>query len=293
MKPVQQIALLGCGRIGSRVARRLLGAGHELNVWNRTSERAADLEAYGAKPYSTARDAVRNVDMVFLSQLDGDLVQHVLFTVDAAAAMAPGTLVVDLSSVQPAVSRDNARKLRRRDIRYMDATLTGGLVGADAGTLLVMVGGDEEDFEEITAILGILGRPMLIGGHGAGAMAKIAHQIIMGATAAALAEVLVLAGRLGVDAENLVDSFRDGLVHSRALSLYAQRMMSRDFEGRGAGARLQAKDLRNATREAAAAGVELPLSATLLNMYETLLDDHGDLDKSALILSLDHSRQHP
>jgi len=286
-----RLALLGCGRMGQRIARRILAAGYQLDVWNRTAEKAEALVADGARAHASPLAAVRNADIVLVSQRDGGTVQELLFTTDVVSAMRPDAIVLDLSSVQPALSRDNATKLKRRDIHYLDATLTGGVVGAEAGTLLVMVGGDPQIFAQVRDMLSVLGRPIYLGSNGAGATAKLAHQMIMGATAAALAESLILAKRLGVDEDALMSSFREGLVHSRALSLYAQRMSARDFEFRGAGAALQVKDLQNALAEAGTLGVDLPLSETLLDLYRDLVDRFGDIDKSALILSIEERKQ--
>jgi 2-hydroxy-3-oxopropionate reductase len=272
--------------MGARIVRRLLALSLKISVWNRTRAKADELAPVGASVYDSPADAVREATVVIICLHDGAAVSEVLFESGVATALRPGTLVIDMSSIQPELARANARRLRNRSVGYVDAPGTGGVVGAEAGTLLIMAGGDAADIERASRTLSILGRVVAVGESGAGQVAKIAHQILMGAIAGGLAEAILIAEANHIEAERIVGTLQRGLVHSRALELYAGRVLSRDFRHRGAGASIQLKDLESALAEGTLAGLDLPVSRLLHGLYEELLSEFGDLDKSAIYLSL-------
>jgi len=172
--------VLGTGNMGLPVARRLAQAGHRVRAWNRTHARAAPLSADGITVCKQARDAARWVDCAISLLENGDVVGQVLFDLGAAAALPAGSLFIDMASIQPGQAREHAQRLRAMGLRYLDAPVSGGTVGAEAGTLAIMAGGAAADFAQADAIFRHLGRATLVGPHGSGQLAKTANQMIVG-----------------------------------------------------------------------------------------------------------------
>ncbi len=286
VSPPSRLAFLGIGLMGSRQVRRLLAAGYPVTVWNRTRAKAEPLAEHGATVADTAADAVRDADAVVVMLENGGVVADVLFAQGVAEAMRPGALLIDMSSVQPAEARDHAARLAERGVRCLDAPVSGGTVGAEQGTLAIMVGGAEEDFAAAEPILAAMGRPTRVGPAGAGQYAKLANQIIVGAAIAAVAEALLLAERGGADPAKVRDALRGGFAESRVLDLHGQRMVDRAFETKGRSV-THLKDIDNALAAAAETGFDAPLTRQVGDLFRDLLAVEGDLDHSALYLVLD------
>lgn len=187
------IAFLGVELMGAPMARRLLAAGHHLTAWNRSREKAEALAPLGARVAGSPAEAVREADIVIVMLENGSIVEQVLFTQGAAQAVKPGAVVADMSSIKPAEAQDHARRLAERHVHHIDAPVSGGTVGAEQGTLAIMAGGEPEAFVRVEPVLRAMGRPIHVGPHGAGQLAKLANQIIVGVTIGAVAEALLLA----------------------------------------------------------------------------------------------------
>ncbi|MCW2240041.1 NAD(P)-dependent oxidoreductase [Azospirillum canadense] len=286
VRPPRRLAFLGIGLMGSRQVRRLLAAGYPVTVWNRTRAKAEPLAEHGASVADTAAEAVRDADAVVVMLENGRVVADVLFAQGVAEAMRPGALLIDMSSIQPAEARDHAARLAERGVRCLDAPVSGGTVGAEQGTLAIMVGGAEEDFAAAEPILAAMGRPTRVGPAGAGQYAKLANQIIVGAAIAAVAEALLLAERGGADPAKVRDALRGGFAESRVLDLHGQRMVDRAFETKGRSV-THLKDIDNALAAAAETGFDAPLTRQVGDLFRDLLAVEGDLDHSALYLVLD------
>lgn len=282
----QRLALLGTGLMGTPMARRLLAAGHPLTVWNRTADKAVPLAADGATVAAQAATAVAGADAVILMLDGGPTVTDLLFVQGVAEALTAGAVIIDMSSIQPIEARDHADRLAARGIDHLDAPVSGGTVGAEAGTLAIMAGGHPDVFARVAPILGALGRPTLVGPSGAGQYAKLANQMIVATTIGAVAEGLLLAARGGADPARVRDALRGGFAESRILDLHGARMVTGDFAARGR-ATLQLKDLRNALSAAGMAGFDAPLARKVAELFEDLVRHEGDLDHSALYLALD------
>jgi 2-hydroxy-3-oxopropionate reductase len=282
------IAVLGTGLMGAPMARRLLAAGHRVQVWNRSREKAAPLATEGAVVAASAPEAVAGAAVVITMLTDGAAVHAALFDTGAAAAMAPGTVVIDMSSISPASARAHAALLAERGIRAIDAPVSGGTVGAEQGTLAIMAGGDAAVVAEVSPVLGALGRVTRVGEVGAGQVAKLANQVIVGITIGAVAEALLLAEAGGADPVAVREAIRGGFAESRILDLHGARMLARDFTPRGRSA-LQLKDLNTILDTARAAGVELPLARQVRDRFSDLVYrlDGGDLDHSGLLVQLE------
>jgi 3-hydroxyisobutyrate dehydrogenase-like beta-hydroxyacid dehydrogenase len=281
------IGFLGVGLMGSRQARRLLEAGYRVRAWNRSIEKAKALEAFGAQAVATPAEAVADAAVVISMLENGPVVADVLFGRGAAAAMRPGTIVVDMSSIKPAEAQDNARHLSEHGVILLDAPVSGGTVGAEQGTLAIMVGGDGRAFETVEPILKVMGRPTHVGGSGAGQLAKLANQIIVGVTIGAVAEALILAERGGADPAKVREALRGGFAESRVLDLHGGRMLARDFVTKGRSV-THLKDIDNALDAAQRLGLgHTPYTQATADLFRGLLKNFGDLDHSGLFTELE------
>ena len=293
MKPPSslQIAVLGTGMMGLPMARRLCGAGHHVHVWNRTRAKAEPLVQDGATVHATAAEAVHHADITISLLESGPVVAEVLFQQGAAQAMRAGSLFIDMASIQPAEARDHAARLQALGVACLDAPVSGGTVGAEAGTLAIMVGGEATDFERAQPVFAALGRATQVGPHGAGQLAKLANQMIVGITIGAVAEALLLAAKGGADMAKVREAITGGFADSRILQVHGQRMVERDFAPRGRMA-VQHKDLRNALGTAADIGFEAPITQLFEELYAAG-NAHGlaDQDQSALFVELARRNQ--
>lgn len=287
--PRLRIAVLGCGLMGLPMARRLLAAGHEVHAWNRTRAKAEPLLAEGAYVHDTPRQACIQADAVISMLENGSIVGEVLFGMGQDGAihgMRTGTLVVDMASIQPREARDHAARLSERGLRHLDAPVSGGTVGAQAGTLAIMTGGKVEDFEAAHPIFAPLGRATHVGPHGAGQLAKLANQMIVGISIGAVAEALLLCAKGGADPAKVREAITGGFADSRILQLHGQRMVERDFAARGK-MTVQLKDMRNALATAAEIGFDAPITALFEQLYSDGVEHGlGDLDHSGLFVEL-------
>ena len=281
-----QVTLLGAGLMGRPMGRRLREAGWPLTVWNRTRAKAEQLAPHGARVADTAADAVRDAEVVITMLEHGEAVEHVLFDLGVAGALRPGALVIDMSSIKPSQAREHARRLAERGIAHLDAPVSGGTVGAEAGTLAIMAGGTAQDFERARPLFAPLGRATHVGPHGAGQLAKLANQMIVGITIGAISEALLLAARGGADMAKVREAIRGGFAESRILEVHGQRIVEQDFAKRAA-LSVQLKDMRNALDTAAELGIDAPITRLFEQLYGSA-SEHGfaDLDHSALFCEL-------
>ena len=281
-----KIAVLGIGRMGAPMAQRLCAAGFAVQVWNRSPDKAQALTAHGATAHAQVQDAVREADLVISLLESGPIVAHVLFELGAAAAMPPGSLMIDMASIKPAEARDHAARLNALGVAHLDAPVSGGTVAAEAGTLAIMVGGEASDLARALPVLQHLGKATHVGPHGAGQLAKLANQMIVGITIGAVAEALLLCAKGGADMAKVREAIGGGFAQSRILELHGQRMVERDFAPR-ARMSVQLKDMRNALDTAQSLGFEAPISTLFEQLYAQAID-HGltDLDHSGLFVEL-------
>ncbi len=281
-----KIAVLGIGFMGFPMARRLCEAGHEVHVWNRSRDKAERVAAFGATVHSTAALAAGAADVVVSMLENGAVVEAVLFAQGAAQAMKAGTLVIDMASIKPREARDHAARLAAMGISHLDAPVSGGTVGADAGTLVIMAGGRPEDFERAQAVFQVFGRATHVGPHGTGQLTKLANQMIVGITIGAVAESLLMCARGGADMAKVKEAITGGFADSRILQVHGQRMVERDFAPR-ARMSVQLKDLRNALATAEEIGFEAPITRLFEQLYAEGIE-HGltDLDHAGLFVEL-------
>jgi 2-hydroxy-3-oxopropionate reductase len=218
---------------------------------------------------------------------NGAVVEDVLFAQGAATAMKAGALVIDMSSIKPREARDHAARLGALGVRHIDAPVSGGTLGAAAGTLAIMGGGEEQDFAAALPVFKALGSAVRVGPHGAGQLAKLANQMIVGITIGAVAEALQLAEAGGADPVLVREAIRGGFAGSKILEVHGERMLKGDFAAR-ATATVQLKDMNNALDAAAGAnGYQLPITTLVRDMYASLCENGGaGVDHSGLFLEV-------
>ena len=281
-----RIAVLGTGRMGLPIARRLHAAGHRVHAWNRTRAKAEPLQDLGVQVHDSPADAVQGADIAVSMLENGPVVGEVLFARGAAAALHPGALFIDMASSQPREAREHAQRLAALGVAHLDAPVSGGTVGAENGTLAIMVGGAAQDFARAQPVWAPLGRATHVGAHGSGQLAKLANQMIVGIGIGAVAEALLFAAKGGADMAKVREAMTGGFADSRILQLHGQRMVERDFAPRARMA-VQLKDLRNALDTAQDIGFDGPITALLETLYAQAVA-HGlaELDHSGLFVEL-------
>jgi 2-hydroxy-3-oxopropionate reductase len=282
----ERIAFLGIGLMGAPMAERLAAAGRDLVLWNRTRAKAEAIA--GARVAATPAEAAAQADVLITMLENGPVVEAVLFGQHgAAAALNRGALVIDMSSSPPPLARDHAQRFAARGIGYLDAPVSGGVVGAHAGTLAIMAGGSAADFARAKPILDPLGRPNRVGPAGSGQLAKCCNQAIVAITIGAVAEALLLAAASGADPAAVREALLGGFADSRILQHHGKRMMERGFRP-GGRARVQLKDQDTILAAAKDAKLRLPLSECVTALYRDLVKHGGsEFDQNALLLELE------
>lgn len=272
--------------MGAPMARRLHAAGYRLCVWNRTMVKTTPLQNDGIAAADTPLRAVSGADIIITMLENGAIVKKLIGEV--ATSLAPTALVIDMSSTSQAESLDIHRLLADAHITCLDAPVSGGVLGAEAGTLAIMAGGAEAAFLRAAEIFSVLGRATHVGGPGAGQVAKLCNQLIVGGTLNIVAEALLLAQAAGADPVAVRQALRGGFAESRILEVHGQRMLDRNFIP-GGQIKSQAKDMENILQAAATAGVHLPLAQSVRDCFASILDALPQADQSAVLLAVEQS----
>lgn len=278
------IAFLGIGLMGRPMAGRLAQAGYPLRAWNRTFAKAEALRGSGAEPVADLAQAVRGAQVVISILEAGPVVGEVIAV--ALPALDPGTLWIDMSSTRHDEALAFHAALAAQGCRFMDAPVSGGVGGAEAGTLAIMAGAEAADFDQVVKILEAMGKPQRVGPVGSGQVAKLCNQLIVGATLNVVAEALLLAQAAGADPAAVREAIRGGFAGSRILDVHGQRMLERNFVP-GGQVKSQMKDLRNALAAAQAAGLTLPVTELVTRQYETIEAALPTADHAAALLALE------
>lgn len=241
----RQIGFIGLGVMGDPMARRLIAAGHRVAVYNRTAARCAPLVALGARAAGAPREAAQRCEIVISMVSDSADVEEVLLGPEGAIhGAAPGALFADMSTIAPDTARKIGQALRARQIGFLDAPVTGGDVGARAGTLSILVGGEHADLARVQDVFGVLGKRIThCGGQGAGQAMKACNQVLVALNLVAVVEALALARRNELDLTTVVAALRGGAGGSFALERLAPLIVSGDCSP-GFAVRLIQKDLR-------------------------------------------------
>lgn len=286
------IGFIGLGIMGTPMAGHLIKHGHRLFACTRGAMPAELVEA-GATVCATSAEVARQADVIFIMVPDTPQVEEVLFAEDGVAAglaagSRSGKVMVDMSSISPVATKDFARRIRELGCDYLDAPVSGGEVGARAGTLTIMVGGSEAAFDRVRPLFQLMGKNItLVGGNGDGQVTKVANQIIVALTIEAVGEALLLAAKAGADPARVREALMGGFASSRILEVHGERMIKRSFEP-GFRIDLHRKDLNLALSTARQLGVSLPNTATAQELFNTCAaHDGGRWDHSAMVRALE------
>lgn len=280
---MKKVGWIGLGIMGLPMAKNLIKDGVKLMVCDINPHAVEQLTALGAES-GDYRTIGRECDVVMTILPNGDIVQEVLFGAEGVSReLTAGKLVCDLSSVTPVQSRACHEKLLALGVGFVDAPVSGGEPGAVAGTLAIMCGGEQADFDALQPYFAILGSSaVLIGPSGSGSVTKLANQVIVNLNIAAVSEALVLAAKAGVDPMKVYKAIRGGLAGSAVLDAKAPMMCARNFRP-GGKLSINRKDIQNVLSTAHALDVPLPFSAQLFEVMQALKvsghmdDDHGGL----------------
>lgn len=278
------IAFLGIGLMGRPMASRVAQAGFTVRAWNRTFAKAEAVREAGAQPVAELFEAVQGAQVVISMLEAGQVVGEVIAA--ALPALAPGTLWIDMSSTRQDEALAFHAALSAHGCRFLDAPVSGGVGGAEAGTLAIMVGGEKADFDQMANILAVMGTPQRVGPVGSGQVAKLCNQLIVGATLNVVAEALLLAQAAGADPVAVREAIRGGFAGSRILEVHGQRMLDRNFMP-GGQVKSQLKDLRNVLAAAGAAGLTLPVAELVTRRYESIETALPNADHAAALLALE------
>ena len=275
------IAVLGLGAMGRAISHRLLGAGHELSVWNRTPGRDDELVAAGARRAGSAADAVRNAEVVITMVTDPPALEGVLFGPDGAAPAIPqSATLIDMSTVGPTEIASVAKRLA--PVPVLDAPVLGSVPSVETGKLVILAGGDREVYDRHTELLSILGTPVYLGASGSGAMLKLVNNAASTATLVALGELLALTDRAGLGIDDVLKGLEVGPLAS-LIERWRPRLKGEDRSSYFRLA-LARKDLAIAFDEAGREGTELRVAETAAARCDEAIEDGlGDEDFGAIV----------
>ena len=280
-----KVGYIGLGIMGASIARNLMKAGHELVVHNRSQGIVQQLVSEGAQAASSPKEVAQQVEFVFTNLPDTPDVEKVVLGPNGIIEGAhEGLIYIDNSTIKPETARSLAEKLAEVGIAVLDAPVSGGDVGAKNGTLTIMVGGPQEAFDKAVPLFQAMGKAwVLVGDSGAGQIAKVCNQIIVGAQMVAMAEALITAQKAGVDPSRVVDAIKGGAAQMWTLDVKPPRLFVGNRQP-GFKAYMQHKDLGIVMDTARTYGVPLPMSAVIMQLYTAMLEQgNRELDNSAII----------
>jgi 2-hydroxy-3-oxopropionate reductase len=288
----ETVGFIGLGIMGKPMAENLIEAGYDLVAYNRTREKAEELD--GATVAETPKGVAEQSDVIITMLPDSPQVEEVLTGEDGVLeGVEEGALIVDMSTISPVVTEELAKKAEEKGASMLDAPVSGGDVGAINGTLSIMVGGGEEDFERALPLFEVMGETVThVGPVGTGQVVKAANQIVVALTIEAVSEALVLGSKGGVPPEKILDVLGGGLAGNKVMEVKREKMLEHSFDP-GFRVELHHKDLGIALAAGREYGVSLPVTAVVDQMLETLkMLGRGDQDHSALLTLIEESSGH-
>ena len=279
---MKNVGFIGIGLMGFPMAKNLLKSGYNLKAYNRSQDKADRLKEFGAEISTSIKGVVTNSDVVIAMLTDDAAVEKVMGSDEFISNIKEGATVIDMSSVNPVITKKYAEILKEKNINYLDAPVSGGTIGAEEASLAIMVGGNEKTFKECYDLLKILGNPTLVGPVTSGQISKLANQIIVGVTIGAVAEAVTLCEKSGTNPSKMIEALSGGWADSKILQTHGQRMIDKDFTPKGK-TTTQLKDMTNIINAGKAVETHLPISSLIKEMYKNLVaDGHGNTDHSSL-----------
>ena len=268
--------------MGLPMSKNIAKAGYNLKVFNRSRNKAEPLKEFGANISNTLKDLVDDSDIVITMLTDDTAVDEVMNNSDFLKNLKPGAIVIDMSSVKPTTATKYGNNFKSKNINYLDAPVSGGTIGAEEASLAIMVGGDQNIFDDAFDILKTMGNPTLVGPIGSGQVSKLANQIIVGLTIGAVAEAVTLCEKAGADPNKMIKALSGGWADSKVLQTHGKRMIDKDFTPKGRTS-VHLKDMNNILECANNYNTHLPISNLVKEMYKSLVKNgHGETDHSSL-----------
>jgi 2-hydroxy-3-oxopropionate reductase len=290
----ERVGFIGLGIMGKPMARNLMDAGYELTVYNRSPEKAKELGEGGATVAASPKEVAEQSDITITMLPDSPDVRNAVAGEDGVlSGIGEGALLVDMSTISPVVTEELAEAVQGKGASMLDAPVSGGDVGAIEGTLSIMVGGGEADFERASPLFEVMGTTVThVGPAGAGQVTKAANQIVVALTIEAVSEALVLGSRGGVSPEKILEVLSGGLAGNKVMEVKREKFLSHTFEP-GFRSELHHKDLGIALAAGREYGVVLPVTAVVDQMLLSMRrKGWGGEDHSALLRVIEDLSQH-
>ena len=268
--------------MGLPMAKNILKAGYSLKAFNRSQKKAEALKEFGAEIVTSIDDVVNNSDVVITMLTDDTAINEVMDSSNFLENLKSSATVIDMSSVKPTTATKYGNNLKSKNIKYLDAPVSGGTIGAEEASLAIMVGGEQDVFNEALDVLKAMGNPTLVGPVGSGQVSKLANQIIVGLTIGAVAEAITLCEKAGANPDKMIKALSGGWADSKILQTHGKRMIDKDFTPKGRTS-VHLKDMNNILECANSHNTHLPISNLVKEMYKTLVENgHGETDHSSL-----------
>tara|TARA_B100001248_G_scaffold44222_1_gene28225 strand:+ start:2057 stop:2926 length:870 start_codon:yes stop_codon:yes gene_type:complete len=288
---MKKIGFIGIGLMGLPMAKNILKSGYKLIAFNRSPNKADLLKEFGAEIAKSLGELVNNSDVIITMLTDDKAVDEVMNNQNFVENLKSGKILIDMSSVKPITAKKHANSLKLKDINYLDAPVSGGTIGAEEATLAIMIGGDQNVFNEVKDLLKTMGNPTLVGPVGSGQVSKLANQIIVGLTIGAVAEAVTLCEKAGADPIKMISALSGGWADSKVLQTHGKRMINKDFTPKGKTS-THLKDMNNILECANNFNTHLPISNLVKEMYKTLVEnDCGNDDHSSLYKEIERMNE--
>ncbi len=290
----EKIGFIGLGIMGGPMAQNLMESGYELVLYTRTREKAEELADGGATVAGSPKEVAESSDIIITMLPAAPQVQEVVAGEDGVLeGIKEGALLVDMSTISSTVTEELGAQTKERGASMLDAPVSGGDVGAQQGTLQIMVGGSEDDFERAKPLFDVMGASVArVGPLGAGQIVKACNQIVVALTIEAVSEALVLGSKAGVDPAMIIEVLQGGLAGNKVMEMRGEKFLNHSFEP-GFRAEMHHKDLNIALEAGREYGVPLPITAIVDQMLEALMaKGRGDNDHSALLTIIEDQAQY-
>ena len=268
--------------MGLPMAKNILKAGYQLKAFNRTASKSEPLKEFGGKISNSIKDVVSDNDVIITMLTDDSSVDDVMNNEEFLKNIKEKATVIDMSSVKPTTAISHGNNLKSKNINYLDAPVSGGTIGAEEASLAIMVGGEQNVFDEVIDVLKTMGNPTLVGPLSSGQVSKLANQIIVGLTIGAVAEAITLCEKAGANPNKMIKALSGGWADSKILQTHGKRMIDKDFTPKGRTS-VHLKDMNNILECANSYNTHLPISNLVKEMYKSLVKNgHGEMDHSSL-----------
>ncbi len=280
---IKTVGFIGTGLMGLPMAKNILSKKFKLNVWNRTPGKTLELQKKGAKVFKDIKDLVQN-SKVIVSMLANDDVCKAILIKKIQPYLQKGQIVIDMSSTTQNTALEIGKALKKKKAIFLDAPVSGGTIGAEKGTLAIMVGGDKKIFNTVMPLFKSMGTAIYVGKTGCGQVAKLANQTIVGISIGAVSEALILAEAAGADPKAVREIMLRGFAGGPILKNHGLRILTKNFKP-GGKASTQLKDMNNIIATAKKYKLNLPIAKKVQELYaKTVKSGRANLDHSALYL---------